>query len=94
MVAATCQERMAEGPGHLPCPEGWHVARDKCCSSSSTRLQRCLGSSACGRWPMRVQQNSLEWHESSENPMAIEQKAPHLRQELVLHILAAPCCGG
>lgn len=89
MVVAACQEWVAEGPGCLPCPEGWHTARVKC-SSSSTRLQRCLGSSACRRWPMQAQWSGLEWYESSENPVAREQKAPQLRQELVLHALAAP----
>lgn len=33
---------MAEAPGCLPCPEGWHVARDKC-SFISTRLQKVPG---------------------------------------------------
>lgn len=39
---------------------------------------------------MQAQWSGLEWYESSENPVAREQKAPQLRQELVLHALAAP----
>lgn len=41
---------------------------------------------------MQAQWSSLEWCESSENPVARKQKAPQLRQELVLHMLAAPHC--
>ena len=43
---------------------------------------------------MWVQWSCLEWHESSKNPMAREQKAPQLRQELVLQVLAALRCVG
>lgn len=68
----------ARGLGHLPCPEGWHIARIECLLPSSMGLQRCLGSSACKRWPIWVQWSSLEWYESSENSMAREQKAPQL----------------
>lgn len=27
---------MAEGPGSLPCPEGWHTVRVKCSSNSTS----------------------------------------------------------
>lgn len=65
---------MAEGPGCLPCPEGWHTARVKC-SSNGTRLQRSLGSSACRRWPVQAQWSSLEWRESTGNPVNVQHLA-------------------
>lgn len=41
---------------------------------------------------MQAHWSGLEWRESSENPVAREQKAPQLQQELVLHTLAALHC--
>lgn len=62
---------MAEGPGCVPCAEGWHTARVKW-SSSSKKVQRSLGSSACRKWPMQALSSSLEWHESTGNPAGFQ----------------------
>lgn len=74
---AVHREQVTEDPGHLLCPEGWHV--DQVLLIQQHEVAEVPGLLGLGRRPGRVQRSSLEWHESSENLMAREQKVPQLR---------------